>query len=55
MKDRTPEYKERRLNDYKGNKVLKVEEPRETYYIYTTQEDDLINVYRSLEALKRDN
>jgi hypothetical protein len=59
MKNKKARYKdmtERRLKDYKGNKVWKcVDENKEVFYMYTTQDDDIINVYKTLEDLKGDN
>jgi len=47
---------ERRLKDYKGNQVWKcTDENGEIFYMYNTQDGDLINVYTSLKALKEDN
>jgi len=47
---------ERRLKDYKGNQVWKcTDENGEVFYMYNDQDDNNINVYKSLEALKKDN
>lgn len=50
------ETREIQLKDYNGNKVIKeYAEDGKIYYWYVTQDDDLINIYTSLEALKKDN
>ncbi len=47
---------ERRLKDYKGNQVWKcTDEKGEVFYMYNTQDGDLINVYKTLEQLKKEN
>lgn len=47
---------ERRLKDYKGNEVWKcMDENGEIFYMYNTPEGDNINVYKSLQELKKDN
>lgn len=48
-------YKETRLKDYKGNQVWKVVEGKETFYMLNTKDGDNINVYKSLNELKKDN
>lgn len=47
---------ERRLKDYKGNEVWKcTDDNGETFYMYNTPDGDNINVYKSLQELKKDN
>lgn len=47
---------EKRLNDYRGNQVWKFKEDNgDIYYFYQDQEGKVIDVYRTLEKLKKDN
>ena len=47
---------EKRLNDYRGNQVWKFKEDNgDIYYFYQDQEGNVIDVYSTLEKLKKDN
>lgn len=47
---------EKRLKDYNRNQVWKcTDENGDIFYMYNTQEGDNINVYKSLQELKKDN
>lgn len=47
---------EKRLKDYKGNQVWKcTDDNKEVFYMYCDQDDNCINVYKTLAELKKDN
>lgn len=47
---------EKRLKDYMGYQVWKCrDEDGEIYYMLCDQDDNCVNVYKTLEELKKDN
>ena len=47
------EYRERRLNDYRGYKITKIQDRNGTDYLAADQDDNLFNVDKNLATLKR--
>lgn len=45
---------EKRLQDYKGFRIIKEIVDKDVYYWLNDQDDNTINVYRSLKDLKKD-